>query len=88
MAAASKDSADATRTLETVSDFWRMCLCAVSALSMAWLSSARASYKAPQSVSNGYEGGTFVEGKGNLGAGGQDIPMTSKVTSTTTVKGI
>ncbi len=29
---------------------------------------------------------TTAEGTGNLGAGGQEIPMTSKVTSTTTIK--
>ncbi|HEV8081044.1 MAG TPA: hypothetical protein VGP43_10040, partial [Chitinophagaceae bacterium] len=29
---------------------------------------------------------TTVEGKGNLGAGGQEMPMTTKVTSVTTVK--
>lgn len=31
---------------------------------------------------------TTVEGKGNLGAGGQEMPMTTKVTSVTTVKSL
>jgi hypothetical protein len=64
VAAACKDSADATRTLETVSDFWHMCLCAVSALSWLGFPLPRPATK-PLRVSNGYDGG-ILEGKGNL----------------------